>query len=636
MANKLGEVVRSHIRSKHLFPNATPEVRWLHKTSIFIMTPFRSTDFDRGATVTQWFCSPNRCIESMQNPNSPVVPEAFATSVDAPEIAPVDNSFAQILSEFEQSRRGRSEEGISGTVVSISPESVFVDIGRKVDGILPVEQFRDASGTLTVHIGDKMLVSITGRDQEGSYTLSTIKVERPKDWSALERAFEQKRAIAGMITEAVKGGLRVDVGLPAFLPASRSGTRDQAELEQLVGQEIQCRIIKLDTASEDVVVDRRVILEEEEARAREQKFRELSEGAVVRGTVRSVTDFGAFVDLGGVDGLLHVTDMAWQRVAKPSDVVSAGDSIEVKVLKITPEGKRISLGLKQLAPDPWTLAAERFHTGDRVQGKVSRLADFGAFVELLPGVDGLIHVSEMSWSKKIRKPGDVLKTGEMVEAVVLGVNPAERRISLGLKQALGDPWEDALKKYPVGAVAEGPVTSLTNFGCFIDLGSGIDGMIHISDITREKRLNHPREALTVGQAVRAVVLEVDRERRRIKLGIKQLEPTTADEYIAEHGVGEQVTGRIVEATEKRAKVELGDGVFAECQLRDPAANGSEDAVPAPKADLGSLTAMLSAKWKAGPAAASPQNQPAKAGQIRTFRILRLDQSNKRIEVELAG
>jgi small subunit ribosomal protein S1 len=574
----------------------------------------------------------------MQNPTSPAIPELFAVSADAEDAPLTDNSFADILSEFEQSQHsGRKSEGLEGTVVSISRESVFVDLGRKVDGVLPVEQFRDASGELTVRVGDKMLVSITGRDEEGSYTLSTIRVERPKDWSALERAFAEKRAIAGVVSEVVKGGLRVDVGLPAFLPASRSGTKDQAELEKLVGQEIQCRIIKLETASEDVVVDRRAILEEEEARAREQKFGELQEGAVVRGTVRSVTDFGAFVDLGGVDGLLHVTDMAWHRVSKPSDVVTAGDSIEVKILKINPEGKRISLGLKQLAPDPWTVAAERFHTGDRVQGKVSRLADFGAFVELLPGVDGLIHISEMSWAKKVKKPSDVLKNGEMVEAVVLGLNAAERRISLGLKQALGDPWEDALKKFPVGAVAEGPVTSLTNFGCFIDLGGGIDGMIHISDITREKRLNHPREALSVGQTVRAVVLEVDRERRRIKLGIKQLEPTTADEYIAEHQVGESVTGRIVEASQGRAKIELGDGVFAECHLREEAANGSRESQPgAGKADLNSLTAMLSAKWKQGPSAASTPNEPARAGQIRTFRILKLDQPNKKIEVELAG
>ncbi len=571
----------------------------------------------------------------MEHPFPPAIPEAPATSGDA--IATSDeNSFGDILSEFEQQHTRSNRESLEGTVVSISPESVFVDIGRKMEGVLPLEVFRDPAGALTIKPGDKLRVTVTGRDPEGSYTLSTTKVERPKDWSGLESAFAEQRAIGGVVTELVKGGLRVDVGSRAFMPASRSGAKDQAELEKLVGQEIRCRIIKLDTASEDVVVDRRVVLEEEEAQTRARKFAELQEGAVVRGIVRSLTDFGAFIDLGGVDGLLHVADMAWYRVAKPADAVSVGDSIEVKILKINPEGRRISLGLKQLAADPWSTAAERFHTGDRVQGKVSRLADFGAFIELLPGVDGLIHVSEMSWAKKVKKPSDMLKTGEMVEAVVLGVNSADRRISLGLKQALGDPWEDAVKKYPVGAIAEGAVTSLTNFGCFIDLGGGVDGMIHISDITGEKRLNHPREAVSAGQMVRAVVLEVDRERRRIKLGIKQLQPTSADEYIAEHKVGDSVTGRIVEATRGRAKVELGEGVFAECQLREETANGSNVPEPVAKTDLASLTAMLSAKWKQGPAAASPREEPLRAGQVRTFRILRLDQPNKKIEVELAG
>ena len=351
-------------------------------------------------------------------------------------------------------------------------------------------------------------------------------------------------------------------------------------MEKLVGQEIQCKIIKLETATEDVVVDRRVVLEEEEARARQQKFNELKEGAIVRGTVRSLTDFGAFVDLGGVDGLLHVADMAWQRISKPADVLAVGDSVEVKVLKISPETKRISLGLKQLTPDPWTLASERFQVGQRVQGKVSRVADFGAFIELTPGVDGLIHVSELSWSKKIKKPSDVLKPGEMVEAIVLGINAGERRISLGLKQALGDPWEEALKKYPPGTIVEGPVTSVTNFGCFVDLGNGIEGMIHVSDITREKRLNHPREAVTVGKTVRAVVLELDRERRRVKLGIKQLEPTSIDEYISERREGELVSGRIVEAAQGHAKVELGEGILASCRIPDKA--GEPEAVLPPR------------------------------------------------------
>jgi len=460
-------------------------------------------------------------------------------------------------------------------------------------------------------------------------------VERPKDWSALERAFAEQTPIGGVVTELVKGGMRVDVGSPAFLPGSRSGTKDQAEMEKLVGQEIQCRIIKLDTANEDIVVDRRVILEAEEKLSREKRFSELAEGAVVRGIVRSLTDFGAFVDLGGMDGLLHVTDMAWNRVAKPSDVVSPGDSVEVKILKIQPESHRISLGMKQLLPDPWTQALGRFQVGEKVQGKVSWLTDFGAFIELSPGVDGLIHVSEMSWSKKIKRPSDVLKPGEMVEAQILAINAAEHRISLGLKQVLGDPWEEASKKYTPGTVVEGPVTSLTNFGCFVDLGNGIEGMIHISDITNEKRLNHPREAIAAGQTVRAAVLELDRERRRIKLGMKQLQPTTIDEYIVEHQAGETVTGRIVDASHGQAKVELGEGVFAHCRFPDEIPEAAPE--PSQSADLSSLTAMLSAKWKQG-ASSSKTSRPeaARAGQIRTFRIVKLDQANKKIDVELAG
>jgi small subunit ribosomal protein S1 len=551
---------------------------------------------------------------------------------------PDENSFADILSEFEQQHHGPARgQALQGTVVSITSDSIFVDIGRKIDGVLPLDHFRDAKGEPTLRKGDKLLVSITGSDGEGSYTLSTIKVERPKDWSALERAFADQTPIGGVVTELVKGGMRVDVGSPAFLPASRSGTKDQAEMEKLVGQEIQCRIIKLDTANEDIVVDRRVILESEEKAAREKRFSELTEGVVVRGTVRSLTDFGAFVDLGGVDGLLHVTDMAWNRVAKPADVVSPGESVEVKILKVQPEGRRISLGMKQLLPDPWTQAAERFQVGERVQGKVSRLTDFGAFIELSPGVDGLIHVSEMSWSKKIKRPSDVLKPGEMVEAQILGINAADHRISLGLKQTLGDPWEEALKKYTPGTVVEGPVTSLTNFGCFVDLGDGVEGMIHISDITNEKRLNHPSEAVKAGQTVRAAVLELDRERRRIKLGMKQLQPTTVDEYIGEHQPGETVTGRIVDTSHGQAKVELGEGVFAHCRFPDDAGEPATAPEQSPAADLSSLTAMLSAKWKQGGSSSkSSRPEAARAGQIRTFRIVKLDQANKKIEVELAG
>jgi small subunit ribosomal protein S1 len=348
--------------------------------------------------------------------------------------------------------------------------------------------------------------------------------------------------------------------------------------------------------------------------------------------VRSLTDFGAFVDLGGVDGLLHVSDMAYSRTVKPADVVSVGQEIDVKVLKINRETRKIGLGLKQLAADPWAEAVAKYPQASRVKGKVVRVADFGAFVELEPGIEGLIHVSEMSWTRKNVRAADVVKVGDLVEVVVLGVNPADRRIALGLKQALGDPWEEALKKYPVGAVAEGPVTSLAKFGAFVDLGEGVEGMIHIGDITHDKRLNHPSEVLKVGEKIKAQVIEVDRERRRLRLGIKQLQPTSIDEYIAEHKAGDVVSGRLVDISANRAKVELGEGVFASCKLTESKAE--QAAVSASKADLSSLTAMLQQKWKSGGGEAAVSDAP-KAGQVRSFKVLNVDPAQKKIELELA-
>lgn len=545
-----------------------------------------------------------------------------------------DTSFGDILKAFESEHKPKGGQALEGTVVGLSDDLVFVDIGRKMEGVLPAEQFRAPDGTWKIERGAHLWVTITGRNEQLNYTLSTARVERPKDWSGLERAFEEKRVIAGTVTEVVKGGLRVDIGVEAFLPASRSGVRETVELEKLVGAEIRCRLIKLDQANDDAVVDRRAVLEEEALEARQKVFDDLREGAILRGTVRSVTDFGAFVDLGGVDGLLHVADMAWKRVTRPSDIVSAGDAVEVKILKIDPAAHKISLGMKQLVPDPWTLAAEKYTAGDRVRGSVVRVAEFGAFVELEPGVEGLIHVSEMSWGKKNRMPSDIVKPGEAVEVQVLGVNMGQRRIALGLKQTLGDPWDEVERKYPVGAAVECVVTSLTKFGAFVDVEDGIEGMIHIGDITREKRLEHPSEALSVGKRVRAAVLEVDRGRRRLKLGLKQLEPTSIDEYIAEHSIGELVTGRLAEVRSQQAKVELGEGVFANCRLPEEAPQ--EDPEQRRGMDLSSLTAMLSAKWKQATPATTAGIEPARAGQIRSFRIVALEPSRKRIEVELAG
>jgi small subunit ribosomal protein S1 len=561
--------------------------------------------------------------------------ENFEPFEPAEETSREHDAFAAILSDFEQQHADTKHgEVTTGTIVSVGPEFILVDVGRKIEGALAVAKWRDiesgdpkAGGTIAVSIGP--------RNADGYYELSTIRVERPKDWTALQTAFAEKRNIAGVVVEQVKGGFRVDVGVRAFMPASRSGVREADEMPALVGQEIQCRITKLDTEKEDVVVDRRVVLEEEQAQRREQKFTELREGSVVHGRVRSVMDFGAFVDLGGVDGLLHVADMSYARVGKAADVVKVGDELTVKVLKADPGTRKVSLGLKQLQEDPWTQAARTFNIGDRVSGTVSRLTDFGAFVELLPGVDGLIHLSELSWNKRVRKPGDLLKPGERVEAVVLQVNPGEKRISLGYKQALGDPWDLIPSKFPLGTVVEGPITNLTDFGAFVDLGDGIEGMVHISDITNEKRLTHPREKLGKGQTVKASVLEVDREKRRIRLGMKQLEPTTVDHYISEHQAGETVSGRLVEVQGSRAKVELGEGVIATCQLKQAAEEKPAAGEQKQGSDVSSLSAMLAARWKQG-APSGQESSAARAGQVRSFRISNLDAAKRLIELELAS
>ncbi|MCL4401054.1 MAG: S1 RNA-binding domain-containing protein, partial [Acidobacteria bacterium] len=467
------------------------------------------------------------------------------------------------------------------------------------------------------------------------YQLSLIKVERPKDWSSLEKAFADKTAIGGVVTSLVKGGLSVDVGVRAFMPASRSGARDQAEMEKLVGQEIKCRIIKLDVADEDVVVDRRTVLEDEELKAKEERFGQIQEGTVVHGTVRSLTDYGAFVDIGAIDGLLHVADISWARVNKPADVLSAGQELDVQILKVDRNKRRISLGLKQLQKHPWELAGEKYKAGEKVRGKVTRVADFGVFVELEPGVEGLIHFSEMSWSKKVRKPSDVVKPEDAVEVMILGVNTADRRISLGLKQALGDPWAEAAQKFPVDATVEGEVVSLQKFGAFVQLAEGVEGMIHVGDISAEKRINHPQDVLKIGQKVTAKVLEMDAAKRRIRLGMKQLVPTSLDEYIGEHKESDVVTGRVADTSRGRVKVELGEGVWgyatAAAENTETTAKGG-----AGKVDLSAMTSMLSARWKGGGATVSGKNEPVRAGQIRSFRIVKLDAGSKRIELEVAG
>ena len=570
-------------------------------------------------------------------PNPTMLDQDHATGPDSPTNNNNESpeSFGDILSQYEQSHSHKAEQGgrgLEGTVVAITPESVLLDIGFKTEGIIPLAEFINAGESIKP--GDRVVVSIKGRTEDGYYELSKLKVERPKDWSSLEKAFADKAAIAGVVSAVVKGGLSVDVGVRAFMPASRSGAKDAAEMEKLIGQEIRCRIIKLDVADEDVVVDRRAVLEEEERAVKERRYSEVKEGEMVRGTVRSLTDFGAFVDIGGVDARLHVADISWGRVNKPADVLSAGQEVEARVLKVDPARRRISIGLKQLLPHPWDLVSEKFKTGDRVQGTVTRVADFGAFVELEKGIEGLIHLSEMSWSKKVRKPSDVVKAGDQVDVVVLGVNQVERRISLGLKQALGDPWADAAQKYPVGSAVEGVVTSLQKFGAFVQIAEGVEGMVHVGDISAEKRINHPQDVLKTGQTVKAQVLEIETAKRRLRLGMKQLVPTSLDEYIAEHKEGDVVTGRMTEVSGGRARVELGEGIQATCRM-EPESAEPEPPQPEGKTDLSSSISMLAAKWKGGEAAGRGKRESARSGQIRSFRIVKLDAAAKRIELELA-
>jgi small subunit ribosomal protein S1 len=549
--------------------------------------------------------------------------------------AETTESFGDILSQYQKSHSRKAEGGqqISATVIAVTAESIFFDIGYKSEGILPVAALQGE----TLKPGDKVSVTVKGRDPDGYYELSRFKVARAMDWDSLEKSFADKTPVLGTVTAVVKGGFSVDVGVRAFMPASRSGVREASEMENMVGQEIRCRIIKLDVADEDVVVDRRVVAEEEERVAKDRLYSKMKEGDPVSGTVRSLTDYGAFVDIGGFDALLHVGDIAWGRVNKPADVLSVGQQVDVQVLKLATEGdkRRISVGMKQLQAHPWDAVAQKYKIGDRVRGTVTRLMDFGAFVELEPGIEGLIHISEMSWSRgKVRKPSDVVKEGETVEVVILGVNAGERKLSLGLKQALGDPWADAPQRFPVGSAIEGPVTSLTKFGAFVQLAEGVEGMVHVSEISAEKRINQPADVLRVGQKVQALVIAIDPEKRQMRLSMKQLVPTSIDEYLAEHKVGDVVTGRLMDDTGDHARVELGDGIHATCRRSTATAVAKNELKPEAKADLSSLSSMLQARWKTG-SGGPPKAEPARAGQVRSFRITKLDPAAKKIEVETA-
>ena len=471
------------------------------------------------------------------------------------ELTEMELMYAETFKELEEGSI------LEGSVVAIQAEGVVVDIGYKSEGIVPREEFAPEELN-ALKVGDRFLVYLEEReDAEGNMILSKEKADRMKIWGDLERIFEKGEVIEGKVLTKIKGGMMVDIGIKAFLPGSQIDLRPVRDLDSLVGKIFQMKIIKMNHRRSNVVVSRRVVLEDTRDRRKQQAMATLQEGQIIDGQVKNITDYGAFVDLGGIDGLLHITDMSWGRVAHPSELFMVGDRAKVMILKYDRETGRISLGVKQLKPDPWLHVEERYPIGSRVRGKVVSLVDYGAFVELEPGIEGLVHISEMTWSHEIKHPSKLVAVGDQVEAQVLNVERKGRKISLGMKQVAANPWEVVESKYPVGSTIEGKVKSITEFGVFVGLDEGIDGLIHVSDLSWTKRVTHPGDLFKKGQTVKAVVLRVDKEKERLSLGYKQLSPDPWEHDIPKrYQVGQEVHGKVVKITDFGAFVECEDGV----------------------------------------------------------------------------
>ncbi len=457
---------------------------------------------------------------------------------------------------------------VSGTVIKLTDKHVVVDVGLKSEGLIPLEQVLDHTGQPKLKPGDAVEVVIEREEAEGGYLLSYEKAQRHRVWDTIEKAANEKTPVTGTVLGRVKGGLTVDIGIKAFLPGSQLEIRPVRNLDAYIGQPIEVRVIKLNKKRGNVVVSRKEILEEEQNAKRSTTLEHLEEGSMLTGTVKNLTDYGAFVDLGGIDGLLHITDMSWGRLTHPRDLVNVGDEIQVKVLKFDRDKQRVSLGFKQLTPDPWLDAVERYPIGARVRGRVLSVTDYGAFVELEQGIEGLVHVSEMTWSKRMKHPSKLVKPGDEVETVVLSVNPSDRRISLGMKQLHENPWEHLVARYPTGTQVEGRVRNLTDFGAFIEIEDGIDGLVHVSNLSWTKRVKHPSEVLKKGEKVKAVVLGVEPENRRLSLGIKQLQPDVWDTFFAQHRVGDVVHGKVLRTAQFGAFVEIAEGVEGLCHVSE--------------------------------------------------------------------
>lgn len=501
--------------------------------------------------------------------------EPPVTTVDADE-------YQHFLEDYSHLAPPSRHEVIEGRVLKVSPTGVFIDVGYKSDGFAPIAEFTDANGAITVKYGDTVEVMVeSGQTSEGYVLLSHEKAARLKVWDNLESALEQQLTISGLVLGRVKGGLSVDVGVRAFMPGSQIDVRPVRNVDQFSGQNIPVKVVKLNRKRGNVVVSRKLAVQEEVEARKTVTLESLTEGAVVMGVVKNLTEYGAFIDLGGIDGLLHVTDISYGRVAHPAEALHLGDEITVQVLKYDAAKERVSLGIKQLMPDPWEGAIERFPVQTRVVGRVVSVTDYGAFVEIDAGVEGLIHISEMTWSRRMKHPSKVVHPGDQVECVVLEVNIKDRRISLGLKQLEANPWTTVEQRYSVGSVVEGRVRNMTEFGAFIEIEEGIDGLVHISDLSWTKRVKHPSEILRKGSMVQAVILAIDAQHKRLSLGVKQLQPDAWETFFQKHNVNDTVRGKVLRLAGFGAFVEIAEGVEGLCHFSEVPGWSGRKSDPAP-------------------------------------------------------
>jgi small subunit ribosomal protein S1 len=495
-------------------------------------------------------------------PKHPTPAEAAAAPKPAEKARVAGDGMESVMNLYEESfKRFAEGEVVTGRIISIDKDHVLVDIGYKSEGQIKIQEFQDDEGNISAQPGDPVEVMVEWWDDEDErVVLSKEKAANVKIWESVKKSYDEDGTVRGVIANRVKGGFTVDIGVQAFLPGSQADLRPIRNLDELVGKKFDFKILKYNRKRSNIVLSRRAILEKEREEKRASTLASIQENKVVEGVVKNITDYGVFIDLGGVDGLLHITDISWGRVKHPSELFSIGDPITVKILSFDLEKERVSLGIKQLTPDPWSLAVEKYSVGSRVSGKVVSLTDYGAFVELEEGIEGLIHVSEMSWTRKIRHPSKVVSVGEEVEAVVLDLRPDSRRISLGLKQVAPNPWEVIAEKYPVGTTIEGKVKNITDFGLFIGIDEGIDGLVHISDISWTKRIKHPSELYKKGDLVQAIVLDIEKESERFSLGIKQLQEDPWKTVAKRYQVGKEITGTITNLTDFGIFVELEEGI----------------------------------------------------------------------------